>query len=70
MNLPAFADDVLQIDIDTTTCRQASIESGRGFASCFTDLIGLKRTLDDVGYRAIFAPRKSMSKVPCLGAAY
>lgn len=70
MDLPAFADDVLQVDIGTIACRQAGIESGRGFASCFTDLIGLERTLDDVGYRAIFAPRKSMGKVACLGAAY
>jgi len=68
MNLPAFADDLLQIDVGATARCQASIEGGCGLASRFANLIGFKRAFDDIGYGTIFATRKSMREVTRLCA--
>lgn len=68
MNLTAFADNFLQINVGATARCQASIEGGCGFAPCLTNFVGFKRAFDDIGYGPIFATSKSMCEIPCFCA--
>ena len=70
MGLTTFSDDFLEINVDAAIRRQPSVEAGCRLTPCFTNLVRFERTLDDVGYGAIFATRKPVSKVPCFCAAH
>lgn len=70
MNLAAFADDFLQINVGTAACSQTSIEGGRGFSARFPYLVGFKRAFDHIGYRAVLPASKAMSQIACFCTAH
>lgn len=70
MNLAAFANNFLQIDVGTIAGGKAAIEGGSGFTSRFTNLVGFKRPFDHIGYRTIFTTSKSMSQIACFRATH
>lgn len=64
------ADDVVEIDVAAISLIQARIKMCGGFTAGLAHFIRFQCPLDDIGNRAVFAPRKPVSKITRLGAAH
>ena len=69
MRRAIFAKNDFQIDIRSELRVQTRIKARSRFASCLANLIGFKRTLNDLSNRPIFTTSKPMGQVPGFGAS-
>jgi hypothetical protein len=70
MGMPFLPDHRLEVDVGSVVRRKPRIKGGGRLASSFADLLILQRALDDIGDRAILAPRQAVSQITRFGAAY
>ncbi len=69
MRMTVLADYRFQIDVSTRLRHKPRIERRRWLPPSLPDLIGFKRTLDDIGDRAVFSSGETVSQVSSLGAS-
>src|SRR5579863_4490467 len=69
MRPPPGADDRLQVKVVLGGAGEARVKCPRRLPPGFPGLVGLKRPLDDIGDRTVFAARQPAGEVAGAGAA-